>query len=255
MAERRWDAEPIWGEARERARSDVKSAFAPRTRTCHACGRTSETSSRACPACGAPYVVMQPKLSPRAKRAIALAALALGVAGVVVWVLVSPSIDHTKRATAAREAAQHAAFVRSETRRLRADQRLHRGRAAAAITSRAALVGALDRAILADARARVRAGSLHGPILRAVCKPVTEGPLVPTARRGGYVCTAVTADIPKEGRGSTAVGGTLGYPFWAIVEYRRRTFAWCKVNPPPGEQAVQANAALVPPPAGCDLGI
>src|SRR5437016_509708 len=126
-----WDSAPVWSDARERARSEVKTAFAPKAQVCAACGRSAETAARNCPHCGASYVVMQPKLSRRAKLAIATAALALGLAGVVTWILVSPSIDRTKRHTAARGAAQLATFNRSELRRLRADQRLHRGRAGA----------------------------------------------------------------------------------------------------------------------------
>ena len=248
-----WDTAPVWADARDRTREEVRSAFAPRPKTCHACGAVSETAARNCPKCGAPYVEMRPRMSRRAKRRLAGVILTLAVAGAVVAVALSPSIDRAKRATRAREAAQHAAFVRSETARLRADERLHHGRADARGAGRAGLVAELERAILGDARARVRSGTLHGPVLRANCSPVKLGPLVPNAKQGGYECLAVVADIPKEGHGATAVGGTLGYPFWAIVDYRRRSFAWCKIDPPPGEQAVQSSILAVKPPAGCDL--
>jgi hypothetical protein len=61
----------------------------------------------------------------------------------------------------------------------------------------------------------------------------------------------VTADIAK----GVEVGGQIGYPFWAVVNYRRGTFAWCKVNPKPGEKATQTQEPVVNPPAGCDLHI
>lgn len=246
-----WDSSPVWEEARARARAEVQAAFAPKERTCPACGHTEGTASRACPACGTSYVIVQPKLSKRAKLVIAGAAVAvLGAAG-IAWLLASPSIDRTKQANVRRSAAQEAAFIRSEKLRLAADQRLRRGGAAHPGEGRAALVSALQNAITADARARVRAGTFRGPIQRTACEAITFGPLQPNAARGGYRCVAVNADIPK----GAEVGGLLGYPFWAIVDYRHGTFAWCKINPKPGEMATQTHEPVVDPPAGCDLHI
>jgi hypothetical protein len=246
-----WDSSPVWAQARERMRAEVHAAFAPKQQTCRSCGRTEATSARSCPHCGSPYVFVQPKLSKRAKLTIAAAALALLVAGGVALLLASPSIDRSKRAVAERQAAQQAAFLRSERERLVADQRLHRGRAAGAVHGPAALVGELEQAITADALGRVKAGAFRGPITGTSCEAVKLGPLVPNSRRGGYECVAINATIPK-GR---EVGGLLGYPFWAVVDYRRGTFAWCKINPKPGEMASQTHEPVVNPPAGCDLHI
>jgi hypothetical protein len=246
-----WDSSPVWAEARERTRAEVQAAFAPRERTCPSCGHTEATGSRNCPACGGSYVIVQPKLSKRAKLAIAGAAAAVLAGAGIAWILVSPSIDHSKQAAARRSTAQQAAFVRAETLRLKADQRLYRARAPRPGEGRAALVADLQSAITADALTRVKAGTLHGPIHGTSCEAVKLGPLQPNARRGGYQCVAVNAVIPK----GVEVGGLLGYPFWAIVDYRRGMFAWCKVNPKPGEMATQAQEPVVDPPAGCDLHI
>ncbi len=246
-----WDSSPVWAEARARTRAEVQAAFAPKERTCPACGHTEATASRTCPACGGSYVVVQPKLSKRAKLAIAGAAAALLAAAGIAWLLASPSIDRTKQANAHRSAAQEAAFIRREKHRLEADQRLHRAKASRAGEPRAALVADLQDAITADARARVRAGTFQGPIPRTACQAITFGPLRPNAARGGYQCVAVNADIPK----GVEVGGLLGYPFWAIVNYRHGTFAWCKINPKPGEMATQTHEPVVDPPAGCNLHI
>jgi hypothetical protein len=62
---------------------------------------------------------------------------------------------------------------------------------------------------------------------------------------------AINAHIAK----SSEVGGVIGYPFWAVVDYRRRAFVWCKVNPKPGEMAVRTKEPVVNPPAACDLHI
>jgi len=246
-----WDSSPVWAQARERARAEVHAIFAPTPETCPSCGHEDNTGARTCPSCGASYVQNQPKLSRRAKLRIAAACAALAVAGGVTWLLVSPSIDRTKKHEAERAAAEQAAFIRSETRRLTLDERLHTGRAAQPRAPRAALVSDLQASITADARARVKAGTISGPIENTACQAVNVGPLVPDARRGGYQCVAVQAKIAK----SREPGGLLGYPFWAIVDYRRGTFAWCKVNPRGGERAVQSLEPVVPPPRGCNLGI
>jgi hypothetical protein len=251
MPDSPWDSSPEWGAARERTRAEVQAAFAPKQQTCPSCGAEETTAARSCPHCGASYVVVQPKLSRRTKLAIAGAVAVLLAAGGLTYLLVSPSINHLKKSTAQRQAARDAAFVRSETRRLELEQRLHRGRGASATEAPAALVNDLTAAIGADARARVKAGTFSGPIQRTDCRPVKSGPLVPNRLRGGYSCIAVTATI-KPG---VQVGGQIGYPFWAIVDYGRRTFAWCKINPRGGERAVQSREPVVNPPAGCDLGV
>src|SRR5436305_17421 len=121
-----WDSSPVWAEARERMRAEVQAAFAPKPRTCPSCGRQETTSSRNCRHCGASYVVVQPKLSKRAKLMIAGGAVAVVAAAGIAWLIASPSIDKTKRDNAARDAAAQAAFIRSETARLKIDQRLQR---------------------------------------------------------------------------------------------------------------------------------
>lgn len=246
-----WDSSPAWADARARTKAEVQAAFAPKEQTCPSCGRVEATASRNCPHCGASYVVVQPKLSKKAKLGIAGGVVALLIVGGIVWALVSPSIHESKRNAAKRDAAQQAAFVRRETARLKAEQRLHRARAATPGEAPAALVIDLQAAINADSLARVKAGTFDGPIQGTTCEPVKTGPLVPNATRGGYQCLAVTAEI-KPG---VEVGGRIGYPFWAVVNYRRETFAWCKINPKGGERATQSLEPVVNPPAGCDLHI
>jgi hypothetical protein len=246
-----WDSSPEWASARERTRAEVQAAFAPKPQTCPSCGRVEATAARNCPHCGASYVVWQPRMGRRAKLWIAAAVGLLAVIGVVVWLLVSPSINHLKKTAAERDAAQKAAFIREETKRLTIEQRLRRGRAASGHVTPAAVVSDMTAAVNADARARVQSGVLRYPVLRTDCTPVRNGPLVPNAVRGGYQCVAVTASI-KPG---VQVGGEIGYPFWAIVDYRRHTFSWCKINPRPGEQAIASKEPIVNPPAGCDLHI
>src|SRR4051795_3494526 len=231
-----WDSSPEWASARDRTRAEVQAAFAPRPQTCPSCGRVEATAARDCPHCGASYVVVQPKLSKRAKLWIAGGVVVLLIAGGIGWLIASPSINHLKKTAAQREAERQAAFVKRETARLTAEQRLHRGRGASTAESRPALEGDLKTAITADARARVAAHTLRGPIQRTECETVTHGPFVPNGVRGGYECIAVSSQIAK----GVEVGGQIGYPFWAIVDYRKGTFAWCKITPPGGERAIQS---------------
>ena len=246
-----WDSSPEWAAARERTRAEVQAAFAPKQQLCPACGRPESTAARDCPHCGASYVVVQPKLSKRARLAIVGVLVLVLAAGGVAWLLASPSINHLKQTAAERNAQNFAAFIRSETHRLTIEQRLHRGRAAIPGEPPAGLVDDLSAAITADARARVASGALKAPIQSTTCSAVKNGPLVPNAVRGGYQCIATTATILP----GVQVGGIIGYPFWAIVDYRRGSFAWCKINPRGGEQAIRSREPVVNPPAGCDLHI
>jgi type II secretory pathway pseudopilin PulG len=254
------EARDPWVEARERTRDEVRKAFAPRRMVCRNCGNEETTAARACSRCGTPYVAMQdPGMSRTARRRLVAAALAavilLGAAAAVIV----PSVQRGKHDADARErAAQRAALAR-ERRRIAVDQRLHsaaapgskaRLRALPTATLSARLRSDLEASITVDARARVRAGDLNGPILRTECSPLqgAGGPPV-----GKYSCTAVNRDIVRS-PGEPAAG-TLGYPFWAIVDFRGLSYRWCKLNPRAGEGSATpiATSLAVPLPRGCDI--
>jgi len=172
-------------------------------------------------------------------------AAAIAAAGIVAI----PRIDDAKRKSAAaerRELAQHRA---AERRRLAAEQVAVHGKAvkpagrptrAEDLRARRALLRTVEGAIAADARRRIRAGAMTGRILRAKCAPSPGVDRRGGARdlrvpRSGYDCLAVTREIPATG---TNTAGRLGYPFRAVIDFRRFTFAFCKANPPAGERAV-----------------
>src|ERR671931_1648589 len=112
-----WDSSPVWAEARARMRAEVQAAFAPKPQTCPSCGREEATAARNCPHCGASYVVVQPKLSKRAKLWIAAGVVLVLAAGGIGYLIASPSINHLKKTAAEREAERNAAFVKRETAR------------------------------------------------------------------------------------------------------------------------------------------
>ncbi|WP_372789272.1 hypothetical protein [Paraconexibacter sp.] len=186
-----------------------------------------------------------PPPDPRIRRAlIAGAALAvLGTAVVVAVLLSQKSEREAREATALRRA------VAAERVRLTRLQAPHPGAAthlrppsgvspSVQRTARARLVGAVEAAITADARARVRAGEIDGPILGTECGPIARRPdAVPDDRDltrtvGRYDCVAVRRDVAQDGRSV----GRLGYPFVAALDFRRFTFVHCRNTPPQGER-------------------
>jgi hypothetical protein len=254
------ESRDVWSDARARARDEVRAALAPRTRVCRNCGHEDTTGAHECPRCGTPYIErLDPGLSRRARRRLAIAAVATAVVLGVAAALIVPAVQRDKQRSDARSRAAARAALASERRRIALDQRLHSAAAPAPHRALRALTTAdlvvrlrtdLEASITADARARVRAGTLKGPILRTRCSPVGGGGGPPVGR---YSCTAVNRDIVRAPGGPAA--GELGYPFWAIVDFRRLSYSWCKLNPQAGEgSATPTSAALaVPVPRGCDV--
>ena len=253
-----WDSGEAWASARSRAREEVRAAFAPRPRVCRTCGNEETTAARACSRCGTPYVELrEPGMLRRTRRRAAIGALATVAVIGAAAALIVPAVQHGKRQAEARARSADRAALASERRRIALDQRLHSAAApgphaalralpAAELTAR--LRSSLQASITADARARVRAHTLQGPVLRTECS--AAGPAgAPLAR---YSCVAVNTEIL---RGSRAAAGTLGYPFWAIVDRRRLSYRWCKLNPQAGEgSATPGSVSLaVPVPPGCNI--
>ena len=178
------------------------------------------------------------RIPPAGRKALVV----LGVAAAVGTVVAIPHITAGKREGAARERRADAVAKARAERRLRADQAPHRGRAAGApraprAAREAAVVAALERAITADAHARLRARRLPGPEVKAtVCRESKQlADLQPRARRAGGAVLACLAATTI----STAPGGkpfAIGFEFLGVTNWRRATFTWCKTNPPPGEQ-------------------
>jgi hypothetical protein len=178
-------------------------------------------------------------------RKIALAALiALVITGAAA-ALIAPAIDRGKEKRSAAERRRAAALEAAKRRRLAEEGRPHSGRGerpagrlspAAELRARQALVGDLERAITRDARARVRAGKLDGPVLGTECKinPPSQRRVERdlSARGSDYDCLAVTRRDP-EGRFS------VGHSFDATVDYQRFRFRWSKACLAPGEGAAR----------------
>jgi hypothetical protein len=178
-------------------------------------------------------------------RKIALGALAVLLIAGGAAALIVPDIERGKDERAAAERRRDAAFEAAKRKRLAEESRPHRGRGrrpagrlspAAELRARRALVGDLESAITRDARARVRAGKLDGPVLATECEinPPSRRRVERDLSAGGsdYECLAVTSRDP-EGR------FVVGYTFDATVDYRRFRFRWAKACRPPGEGAAR----------------
>jgi hypothetical protein len=234
-----------WAEARDVAREDVRAIFAPEPRTCPACGKTSETAARNCPQCGASYVLIRQPLSKRTKRIIGGIVLVVLIAIAIAAAMARPGIEKVKKDNASRDAAAHAQAV-AEKRRIATIQQRPRTARVAAGTS---LVAGLEQLVDADAKQRSASGELKGNIQRARCEPYPRSSVRqaqegdPAFPRNTYSCTAVTAVIEQSD--AHVGGGLVGHPFLAVIDHRTRRVTWCKVNPPPGEQAI-GQGALVP---------
>jgi len=181
---------------------------------------------------------------PPWRKIVLGAAVVLLLAGGAAALIV-PEIEEGKDERAAAERRKHAAFEAAKQRRLERESRPRFGHGdrpegdlsqSAERRARRTLVGDLERAITADARARVRRGNLDGPILETECEinPPSQRPLELdlSIRRMDYECLAITSrDV--EGR------FLVGHSFYATVDYRRFRFRWAKVCRPPGEGAAR----------------
>jgi hypothetical protein len=202
---------------------------------------------------------------PPPVRKLIIGAILVVVALAVVIILAAGPIESGKEKGASQARREQAAIVARERARIRADQAPHRGHGrplpfgaapAKLSAARAALVGQLEQAITSDARARFRRHTLDASVQQTSCMPFVR-PSVPnppqpplSAREGKYECVGVTGEVKGD---SQTIGATVGYPFWARVDFRRSTWVYCKVNRRPGEHGTFAELVFVPLVPACDL--
>jgi hypothetical protein len=164
-------------------------------------------------------------------RKVAVYGLAGAAVAGVVLALTVPRVDEGKRKGAAERAREQATALAAERARLRADQRVHRLTAATGTP----LVAALEQGITADARARVKAHTISGPVLSTKCEAAgAHSTQFPDSRV--YKCFVNTA-TGLRGEGTDILG--TGYPFVATIYISDRRLAWCKQNPQPDEKGRQ----------------
>ena len=186
----------------------------------------------------------------------AIGAAVLAIAAVIAV----PRISAGKQASARRDATTLARERAAERRQIERAQTPHHGRAAkpahgVTVGDRVALLDGAEAAVLADAKARVKAGTLQSPVSDLTCVRAPQGTSLPPAPErdpavaaAGYDCTAITGKIAA---GEHNVAGALGYPFRLKVDFRRFSYVWCKQTPLPGEQVIPDPRTVVPLPKIC----
>ena len=171
------------------------------------------------------------EIPPVPRRAVALlAALVVALVAVIVVAIV-PALNDAQQRRDAREARATAAQRRAEIARLRHDQRVRRGRAAATARlyaaghgarARAALVADVEVRVRRDADARAASGEFDQPTqaVRCVDRPGGGGARVLLR------CLAISSQNDRV---------RVGQPFVVAASLRDGRYAWCHVNPPPAE--------------------
>jgi hypothetical protein len=171
---------------------------------------------------------------PWRKVAIGGAAAAIAI-GAIAAVAV-PRIESGKRAGALERARAQAAADAAERARLRLDQKVHR----LAIPAGIPIVAGLERAITADAKARVRSGTLGGPVLSTSCTPAGSSTRQ-FADSQVYKCFVKTA-TGLRGEGTDVLD--TGYAFVATAYEAQRRVAWCKQNPHADEKGSRGDVRV-----------
>jgi hypothetical protein len=184
-------------------------------------------------------------------------AAGLVVLGAALAIMV-PRIDQGKaRRTAAANAvsarireSEHRRIVAEQTPRRGADVALRPHTGASPVVQQGArqqLVSHIAAAVLADAKQRVVQHTVPFPVSGpATCAPHPGTNL--SGRFGVLDCFVVAAKIKKT---ANTAPGEAGYPFRAIVDFRRFTYTWCKVEGIPGEMSIPDPRLVVALPRAC----
>ncbi len=255
------DDDRDWIEARAAAREDVHRALRPRGRTCPSCGHLETEARRDCSACGAELVQRGSQRRRVRRRTVVLVTGAVVLGGLATAQIVS-GLRRDAATSAEREQQRHAKLVAAEHRRLVEQGRAHqiaappRAAGVSPAEHRRRLIERAEAEITADAKARIRAGTLRGPVKETLCEihPPTaerraqEADLGHARRRYECIAFADRFDLPElEGKKRK---GVLGSPFWAVIDDRAGTIAWCRISPRAGEGG-GSQLAQVPVPDAC----
>ena len=203
---------------------------------------------------------------PPAPRTLAIAGLVLLIVVAGAAALIVPAIDSSKDRSAAaqaredaqrREASRRATIREQRPRTLDAASLLPAAGASGAqlVAAREALLRRAETAISDDARARAEAGELEGNPKGTQCEPYPKRSdraawpeRDPAAERGVYDCLVFVRAVPQT---ETNVGGQVGYPFRAVLDFERFSVTWCKTNPVPGERVVPDPRLVLELPKAC----
>jgi hypothetical protein len=165
----------------------------------------------------------------------------------------APGIDRSKDERAQMESERQTRLRAEQDARIRAEQRPRLGRGTVAGTDvgrRTTLLEEARAGVEVDARRRVAAGSLDGPVVRVDCEPfprsVAAGGahLDPGRDSGRYACLAITREVPA---GRRAEASAIGHPYRLRIDFARGRYALCKVTGRPGEGSLGAQPRVTVP--------
>jgi hypothetical protein len=167
-------------------------------------------------------------------------AVALLLVLIGVGIAIAPGIRESKgeRERAEREERRQARIEREARIRREQRPRFVTASPASDVTERRRLVDEAGDTVLEDARRRVAAGQLRGPIRSVDCEPFPRnvagvGAEDTTGERfGRYSCLAVTAVF---GRSEATIGGLLGHPYRVRIDFDTGRYAYCKIAGRPAE--------------------
>ena len=203
---------------------------------------------------------------PPSGRTLAIAAALLVVVVAGAAALIVPAIDAGKERDAAAQAREDAARREASRRETIREQRPRTLEVASlqpaagapdaqVLSAREALLRRAEAAISEDARACADAGELEGNPQGTQCEPYpkrSDRADWPdrdlAAGRGVYDCLVFVRAVPKT---ETSIGGQVGYPFRAVVDFDRFSITWCKTNPVPGERVVPDPRTVLELPKAC----
>jgi hypothetical protein len=192
----------------------------------------------------------------RLPRPVKVGVALLPFVAVGLVLALGPGIEEGKEKRASAQAERLAEARAERVERLRREQRPRFAAgepAAASLAGRRRLLDRAAAAVFADARARVAAGGLDGPIRRVECEryPRTvdgRGAHEDTSQRfGRYACLAVTSEFAP---GEANEGGMIGHPYRMRIDFGTGRYALCKVSGRAGEGSI-GTTPLVPVPRAC----
>jgi hypothetical protein len=178
------------------------------------------------------------EIPPIPWRKVGLIALATVVVCGTALALIAPRIDDAKDERSARDQRELAERTALRRAIIRAEQVPRTGRATG---DRGQVMQIVAAAVGRDARKRFSTNARA-----ATCEPVPGTDA--TAARVAFDCHAPIREI-VQGGGRTI--GSLAIPFRAVVDFDRGRYAFCKVNPPPGEQIIPDPRSVIELPRAC----
>jgi hypothetical protein len=176
--------------------------------------------------------------------------VALGIA----LAIMIPRIDRNNAEFAKEIAATKAANAARNRERIKREQVAHPGQAVAlrppagaspeqVDAARAALLERVQTEIVAYVRRRAANGDMKPLLEPPTCEHLRGTPA--SGPIGVYDCFGATTKIVQTERNA---GGTLGYPFRAVLDYDKFSYNWCRIEKVPGEKLVldPRNVTLLP---------